>query len=284
MCYSAQIKRDRREYLRVIGPDTSLNFDKYISSYAEADTSRNRMSVYRCFLSYSLTALFAVTCSAEIQAATPSSSGIDLTGKVIADGKPLSGATVLVYTAHPKTGISSYCPSCYPDCSKKQQTSREGTFKIPSLANWLNFRLLVVKSGYEPQFVPKVDPANGPIEVRMKPAVVNLSHGVIGAHVVDEHNKPIVGASLEPGGERQGTGTMCGYHANWVAASIWSFGALFACGAGGIYKDAAKSYFDGQSGRLKPEYTKSSRIRFLLVVAVASIIFATAGILVQVFA
>ena len=75
-----------------------------------------------------------------------------------------------------------------------------------------------------------------------------------------------------------------GYHANWVAASIWSFGALFVCGAGGIYKDAAQSYFDGQSGRLKPEYTKSSRVRFLLVVAVASIVFATAGILVQVFA
>ena len=73
------------------------------------------------------------------------------------------------------------------------------------------------------------------------------------------------------------------YHANWVAASIWAFGALFAIGASGIYKEAAQGYFDGPSGTLKPQYTKRSRVRFLRVVAVASIVFAMAGILVQVF-
>ncbi len=178
------------------------------------------MSDLRTFLAYSLTTLLGVACSAVIQAATPPSSGIDLTGKVTADGKPVSGAMVFVYTAHPKTGISSYCPSCYPDCSKKQQTKRDGTFKIPSLADWLKFRLLVVKSGYEPQFVPKVDPASGPVEVQLKPAVADLSHGVIGAHIVDEHNKSIVGATMEPGGETQSNGTMCGYAPNVQPVAI----------------------------------------------------------------
>ena len=74
-----------------------------------------------------------------------------------------------------------------------------------------------------------------------------------------------------------------GYHANWIAASIWSFGALAASGAAGLYKDAAQGYFDGRLGTLKPQYTKRSRVRFLRLVVAASVFFATAGILVQVF-
>src|SRR6266481_7491221 len=84
----------------------------------------------------------------------------DLIGRVThEDGSPVAKATVFIYTAGPKKGTASVCPSCYADCRKKAQTDAEGKFRIESLDPTLLFRLLVVAGGHESQFVPKVDPA-----------------------------------------------------------------------------------------------------------------------------
>src|SRR5258708_5620138 len=80
-------------------------------------------------------------------------------------GAAISGATVFVYTAAPKTGTSPFCPSCYPDCGKTAKSGVTGDFAISGLSSQLIFRLLVVAKGYAPQFVPRVEPGMSRIEV-----------------------------------------------------------------------------------------------------------------------
>jgi hypothetical protein len=97
---------------------------------------------------------------------------LTLTGKVTdAAGKPLEHATVMVFKAGVKQGYSTYCPTCYADCGKRTLTSGDGRFTIASLSPDLLFELLVVREGYLPEFVKKVDPAaNRPTAVlRVRP-------------------------------------------------------------------------------------------------------------------
>src|SRR3954451_4720045 len=91
----------------------------------------------------------------------------DLRGKVTrADGAPLPGARVVLYTAAVKTGTSPLCPSCYADCTKHADSGADGGFRIESLDPQLRFRVLVVADGYKPLFVEKVDPAAGPLAAK----------------------------------------------------------------------------------------------------------------------
>src|SRR5215475_12393599 len=95
----------------------------------------------------------------------------DLTGTVKdSEGNPLDHASVFIYTAGPKEGTGILCPSCYADCRKHTTTGSDGQFKIESLDPTLLFRILVVAKGKEPKFMPKVDPANKPLDVALKPA------------------------------------------------------------------------------------------------------------------
>ena len=123
----------------------------------------------------------------------------DLTGIVqTMDGKPVP-ATVFIYTAGPKVGISTFCPSCYVDCQKNAKADAEGNFKIKSLDSKLIFRILAVAKGYKPRFVSEVDPAKGPVKIFLDPIELaavppgNCLHG----RVVDQNDKPIVGAVVE---------------------------------------------------------------------------------------
>src|SRR5678816_1457699 len=101
----------------------------------------------------------------------PSPARADLAGTVKDnDGKPISQASVFIYTAGPKEGTGILCPSCYADCRKHTTTDSNGRFKIESLDPMLLFRILVVAKGKEPKFVPKVDPATKPLDVALKPA------------------------------------------------------------------------------------------------------------------
>src|SRR3954464_1303910 len=134
----------------------------------------------------------------------------DLSGRVTGlDGAPVSKATIFVYTAGPKTGTASTCPSCYPDCRKKAQTDAQGRFHIESLDSRLLFRILVVASGHEAKFVTKVDPAVGPAEIALKPVeeatLKSKSH--IAGMVLDPEGNALVGAVVGPEGVERGQGT-----------------------------------------------------------------------------
>jgi protocatechuate 3,4-dioxygenase beta subunit len=48
-------------------------------------------------------------------------------------GKPVAGATVIVWTAGVKKGYSTYCPSCYADCGKRAVTDSGGAFAFTRL-------------------------------------------------------------------------------------------------------------------------------------------------------
>jgi Tol biopolymer transport system component len=134
---------------------------------------------------------------------TAASASNDLTGIVVdASTKPLSGATVYVYTAFPKVGVSAFCPSCYRDCGKHVSANRAGQFHLKALDPTLRFDLLAVADGYEPSFVNHIDPMGGPVTIKLTPRSIADADRLITGTVVDPHGKPVVGATVAPNGYR----------------------------------------------------------------------------------
>jgi Tol biopolymer transport system component len=134
---------------------------------------------------------------------TAASASNDLTGIVVdASTKPLSGATVYVYTAFPKVGVSAFCPSCYRDCGKHVSANRAGQFRLKALDPTLRFDLLAVADGYEPSFVNHIDPMGGPVTIKLAPRSIADADRLITGTVVDPHGKPVVGATVAPNGYR----------------------------------------------------------------------------------
>jgi protocatechuate 3,4-dioxygenase beta subunit len=137
----------------------------------------------------------------------------DLAGTVVdAAGKPVEDAIVFVWTAGPKVGTSSYCPSCYPDCIKRATTDAEGRFSIPSLDPELVFRLLVARSGFSPAYVNRVDPTNGPVRSVLSPLDVDAlpSNQKLSGRVSDPNGDPVFGAAVHFSSYRDDQGRGCG--------------------------------------------------------------------------
>lgn len=137
----------------------------------------------------------------------------DLTGTITeTNGAPIGKASVFIYTAGPKQGTSSLCPSCYADCQKTAQTDAAGHFKIESLDSSLLFRLLIVAAGHESKFVSKVDPLKGEQNVTLKPLSEQAlkSNLRIKGMVIDEQGKPVAGAVISPEGIGMGQMTRWG--------------------------------------------------------------------------
>lgn len=126
-----------------------------------------------------------------------------VTGKVTdAAGKPLGHATVIVYHAGVKKGYSIFCPSCYTDCGKRTITDASGAFTIAGLSPDLWFELLVVRDGYTPTFIEKVDPSKGPTAtaaLTVRAPVDDPSRVVLG-RVVDVHGSAVRDAVVTPDG------------------------------------------------------------------------------------
>ena len=133
----------------------------------------------------------------------------DLTGTVLAkDGSPVQ-ATVFIYTAGPKAGTSPFCPSCYADCQKSAKADEQGRFKIDSLNPQLVFWVLAVAKGFKQQFVGNVDPANGPITVKLDPMELTgaAPRQCLHGRVADAKGKPISGAVISAQGIRGRNGS-----------------------------------------------------------------------------
>jgi protocatechuate 3,4-dioxygenase beta subunit len=136
-----------------------------------------------------------------------------LTGKVTdGTGKPIQHATVMVYHAGVKNGYSTLCPSCYADCGKRTFTDAAGTYTFTNLHSDLWFELLVVRDGYRPVSVNKVDPSNGPPTT----AVLNIRSAVddprrmVRGRVVDERGNPLRDVAVEPQGFAKNRGAYYG--------------------------------------------------------------------------
>jgi len=132
----------------------------------------------------------------------------NLTGTVHAKDGVAVKATVFIATAGPKVGTSPFCPSCYADCQKSAKTDSDGKFEITSLDPQLRFQVLAVAKGFKPKYVNKVDPATGPISVKLDPieltdaAPENCLHG----RVKDAKGKAVAGAVVEAHGIRTRNG------------------------------------------------------------------------------
>ena len=160
--------------------------------------------------------LAGFACVAFLLGAGPSWSATarpDLTGQVVGNGgAPLAKATVFIYTAGPKEGTSTLCPSCYPDCLKKAMTDKEGRFKFESLDGSLLFRLLVVANGHESRFVTKVDPAKGEQKINMtalSESALKSTRRIRGA-VISDKGEPVPNAVISPEGVGMGDMTRWG--------------------------------------------------------------------------
>ena len=139
----------------------------------------------------------------------------DLGGVVKSQGGTgLPQATVFISTAGPRTGTSTFCPSCYADCQKHAKADSLGAFKIKSLDPQLLFTILVVAPGYEPKYVRHVDPARGPVTVELTPRSMEeiKPDQSLRGKVVDASGKPIYGAIVEAFGihKKRDLGTMWG--------------------------------------------------------------------------
>lgn len=137
----------------------------------------------------------------------------NITGTISdAAGKPVKDAMVFVWTAGPRQGTSSYCPSCYPDCIKRVTTTADGSFTISSLDPELLFRLLVACPGYSAEFINKVDPSKGPVSASLKPldtSTIPPDQKLTG-RVLDTDGDPVVGAVVHFSSYRDKSGRGCG--------------------------------------------------------------------------
>lgn len=126
-----------------------------------------------------------------------------VSGKVLgSDGKPIEHVTVLVYEAQTRRGYSMYCPTCWVDCGKRTLTNAEGEYSISGLNPDLVFELLVVRNGYKPVFVGKVDPSKGPAKdaiLKPRAAAADPLQTVRG-RVLDDQGIPVRDAVVEQQG------------------------------------------------------------------------------------
>jgi hypothetical protein len=138
---------------------------------------------------------------------------VTLAGRVTdVNGKPIEHATVMVYHAGVKKGYSTFCPSCYADCGKRTFTDEAGTYTFTNLNPDLWFELLVVRDGYAPVSIKKVDPSNGPpttAVLNIRPAVDDPTRMVRG-RVVDASGNPMRDVAVQPQGIASDRGALIG--------------------------------------------------------------------------
>src|ERR1700723_2870825 len=138
--------------------------------------------------------------------------GTQLTGRVTdATGKPIEHATVMVFHAGVKTGYSVFCPSCYADCGKRALTDAAGTYFFKNLDSDLWFELAVVRDGYVPTFIKKVDPSTGSAPT----AVLRDRSGtdplnIVRGRVVDSNGNPMRDVVVQTKGVLANRGTLIG--------------------------------------------------------------------------
>src|ERR1051325_8500884 len=182
----------------------------------------------------------------------------DLRGSVLsAANQPLENASIFIYTAGPRTGVGTYCPSCYADCRKSARSGKDGTFRIESLDPGLIFRVLVTAPGFEPKIVDKVDPTNGTIQATLKRQNLDRlgTRNKLTGRVLGPKGEPIEGAKvefhwIEEG--RRGCGGVC---------DEWGVQPLAVTDENGAFTLTAKHAFDRMS--ISVEARALARSKFL---------------------
>ncbi|MET0282550.1 MAG: hypothetical protein ABW278_15690 [Steroidobacteraceae bacterium] len=127
-------------------------------------------------------------------------------------GSPVSGATVLVYSAGVRKGYSTFCPTCYVDCGKRATTDAQGGFSIGDLDEDLVFNLIVFQEGKLPTWLRGTDPQeNTPLSAVLKarPQASDAATRTRG-RVIDTSRNGVPFALVEVVGLQMGTTTSYG--------------------------------------------------------------------------
>ncbi|MFC1757665.1 carboxypeptidase regulatory-like domain-containing protein [Planctomycetota bacterium] len=118
-------------------------------------------------------------------------------------GKPIPGATVSIYTAKPREGIGTLCPSCYRDCNKSTTTGGNGDYAFTQLDGALLFRVLVTAPGLRSVVTKHVDPRDQESETTLLKLPTDLpDNRQLSGRIVDSQGKPVVGAIVMPFGAK----------------------------------------------------------------------------------
>lgn len=136
-----------------------------------------------------------------LAAALPLHASNDITGTVVDPAaKPVTGANVSIYAAHPRSGVGAVCPTCYRDCAKHQAVAADGAFRLPELDRGLLFDVIAVADGYQPALVARVDPASGPVKIELTKRTAEEADRLVYGKVLDPDGKPVSGAVITPRG------------------------------------------------------------------------------------
>jgi hypothetical protein len=132
------------------------------------------------------------------------SDGATLSGTIRDEqGNPLAGATVSMFTAKPREGVGTICPSCYTDCRKYATSDGQGQFAIEGLDAELFFTVLVVAPGHRSHLTHWLDPLAGPLDVKLQPYPKNLPPlRSLSGRVIDPDGKPVAGAVVNAVGAK----------------------------------------------------------------------------------
>jgi hypothetical protein len=152
--------------------------------------------LHRRMIVTSLFLIFANTAS-------PSPNRVSLTGRVTdISGSPVEHATVIVYHAGVRQGYSVLCPSCYADCGKRVTADDAGEYTIKNLDSDLWFDLLLVRDGYAPKLLRKIDPSTGaaPTGVLQVRTAASNPKGMVRGRVVDFRGVALRDAIVETQG------------------------------------------------------------------------------------
>jgi Carboxypeptidase regulatory-like domain len=144
-----------------------------------------------------------------VSAVSVGASGLTITGRVVdSSGRPIPDATVMVYHAGVLNGYSTFCPSCYRDCGRREKTDASGTYTIAKLDSGLWFDLIFVRDGYAPELVRMKNASAGTAPLatlKARPSAADPTHAVKG-HVVDVNGRAVrdavvtsVGVGVEHG-------------------------------------------------------------------------------------
>jgi hypothetical protein len=177
-----------------------------------------------------VSALLAATAAAPAAPAR-----VDLKGTVRdAAGSPVQEATVLIYTAQPRKGAGTICPSCYLDCWRRTTTDVQGRFTIEKVDGSLLFRVGAVTPSHEAAFASKVDPLTAEAEIVLKPRppVPEVPKRVLRGRVVGLDGKQVAHAVISPSGYVRGSSRSFGTVEGIPALTLTGDDGRFTMAAG----------------------------------------------------
>lgn len=120
-----------------------------------------------------------------------------LSGMVEVLGRPVRGARVTVWAAHPQNGIGTRCRFDYPEVGRHATTNEFGAWTIEGLDESMVYELIVASDGAVPIWVQHGDPrSDEPIDAKLLPRlkIAEDDPRAVRGRVIDELGQPVVGA------------------------------------------------------------------------------------------